>query len=526
VHGPGRGLAVEAATAIGVVLVPATVLGRVFPQLLAGMGTRMPAVALGRLLAVNTAAGLAGALCAAFVLLPRFGLAGGLAAIAALVAAGAAVAARPGIARAGALASAGLLAVGAVVLPVLHVPWPEAGASGALLYYRDGAAATVSVTEEARGRRTLRVNGRYALGGTDGRLLEARQMHLALLLHPAPRRVLTLGVGTGATAGAALVHPEVTVDGVELLPEVLEAAALFAEENRGVLGHARLVVDDARTFLLATAHAWDVIVSDLFLPWTAGSAALYSVELFELGRARLAPGGLFCQWLPLYQLAPDDLETIVASFAAVFEHVQLWIAYHRTRQPIAALMGTDVPLVADAGALRARAAAAEGGRGLAGLDDPADVAVLYVAGDASLRAAVGGVAPLTDDRPRLEFTAPAAYFHQQELAPRALRWVAARLDRDDGPITGAPVAAAVRVALLGAAAALTRDDGPAELRATLAAFRTAPEIRAIRRSLVAMARERRAAGDASTADGIAAALRRLAPDAPETRLLTEAPTAP
>ncbi len=303
---------------------------------------------------------------------------------------------------------------------------------------------------------------------------------------------------------------------------------LFADENHGVLGspRARLVVDDARTFLLATPHTWDVIVSDLFLPWTAGTAALYSVEIFQLGRMRLSPGGLFCQWLPLYQLDAGDLETIVASFAGAFEHVQLWIGYHRTRQPIAALVGTAAPRRAEAAALRARSAAT--GRrapGFAGLDDPADLAVLYVAGDASLRAAVRGVPPLTDDWPRIEFTAPAGYFHQRELASRALAWVAAQLDPDSGPISGAPVAAPVRAALLEAAGALTRGDGPGELRATLEALRLAPEVRAIRRAAVAMARERRAAGDARTAIGIATALARLAPAADETLALEKELTA-
>ena len=62
---------------------------------------------------------------------------------------------------------------------------------------------------------------------------------------------------------------------------------------------------------------------------TAGTAYLYSADFYRVGLAHLRPGGLYCQWLPLHQLAVPDLEAIVASFTAAFPHVQLWVAYRR-----------------------------------------------------------------------------------------------------------------------------------------------------------------------------------------------------
>jgi spermidine synthase len=35
-------------------------------------------------------------------------------------------------------------------------------------------------------------------------------------------------------------------------------------------------------------------------------------------RRRLKPGGLFCQWIPLYQLGEREFETIADSFAGAF----------------------------------------------------------------------------------------------------------------------------------------------------------------------------------------------------------------
>ena len=516
VAGPGTGLLLEVVLAALVVLVPALALGTVFPLCVVLHGDA-PRRATGRVLAVNTAGGIAGALAAAFVLLPRLGVGGGLLALAALAVAAATLAGRP---RPLTVVAALATVVAALALPVVRLSRFE---GERLLFYRDGPAATVTVSADAAGQKRLRVNGQYSLGGAGGLFLERREAHLPLLLHPAPGRLLALGVGTGDTIGATLAHPGLVVDGVELVPEVLQAAAFFTTENGGVLANPRahLHADDARTHLLATTDTWDVILSDLFLPWTAGTAALYAEEMYRLGLAHLRPGGLYCQWLPLHQLAVPDLEAIVATFVHVFPEAQLWVAYHRTTTPLAALIGAGAPLRADADALRARLADAGLAGALAGvgLDDPGDLATLYVTDAAHLRAATADVETITDDRPRIEFTAPAAYFHQRRLARAALAWTMARLDPRPGPVRGAEAPFTLRATLLAAGLALLDGDRPQELAGYLDALARAPGMRAVRAALVAIARERRAAGDDVTAARIAGELVRLAPGTPEAAAL-------
>lgn len=503
VTGPGAGLGLEATLALLVVLVPSLCLGAVFPLVVALAGVAAPGRTVARVLAANTAGGIVGALAGAFVVLPALGLGGGLllTATVALVAAATSGAWRP----LGWLAVAAV-GVAGVVTPTVRLPWRQAGTEE-VVFYRDGATATVVVTRDAEGRKRLRVNGQYSLGGTAGLLLERREAHLPLLLHPAPRSMLLLGVGTADTAGAALAHPGLELEGVELVPEALAAAALFAPENAGALEHprARFIVDDARTHLLATRATYDVILSDLFLPWTAGTAYLYSLDFYRLGLAHLRPGGAYWQWLPLHQLAVRDLEAIAATFVAAFPHVELWVAYHRAATPIAALVGSTTPLALDRDGMRARLADPTLAAALAraGLDDPDDVAILYVTDGRRLAPALAGVAPITDDRPRLEFTAPAAYFHQQDLGRAALAWVAARLD--PAPADGTPFA--LRATLLEAQLALLAGDGPAELRAYLAAREIAPGVRAVRVALASIGTERLAAGDRRIALLVADALR-------------------
>ena len=516
VAGQVSGLAAELILALVVMLPAATVLGTLFPLTIALAGADRPGRATGTMLAANTLAGVAGSLGAAFLVLPWVGLGGGLLAAAALSACVALPMTSHFATQALALTAGGAALVVAVLSPALELPWRNP-AGERTLFYRDGATASVMVTADAQGQKRLRVNGHYSVGGSAGLLLERRQALVPLLLHGAPRRLLAIGVGTGDTLGAAVAVPGLEADGVELVREVLDAAALFATENGNVLAHprARFIVDDGRSFLLASRARYDVILSELFLPWTAGTSALYTRELYELGRDHLADGGLYCQWLPLHQLAVPDLEAVVATFGSVFPRIELWLAYHRSETPLLALIGSrDVPRV-DASRIASLLEDPELARLViwSGLDEIRDLDALYV----TRRNAPGSIATLdqtlatvpimTDDRPRLEFSAPAAFFHQEGLARDALAWVAARLDPGMGT---SGLSGSVRQLLAEAQIALLDGRRPAELEAYLKALALAPELRLVRRVLVSIVRERLEAGDRATASAIAERLHAVA----------------
>ena len=81
-------------------------------------------------------------------------------------------------------------AVWAPSLALIELP-----AGGRVLSYTEGAAATVSVIEDARGVATLHINNRQQEGSSATLLADARQGLLPILLHPAPHRALFLGVG-------------------------------------------------------------------------------------------------------------------------------------------------------------------------------------------------------------------------------------------------------------------------------------------------------------------------------------------
>lgn len=291
--------------------------------------------------------------------------------------------------------------------PLAFIDRPE---GSRLLSYRDGAMGAVSVVEDADGVARLRINNRQQEGSSATLHVDGRQALLPLLLHPAPRQALFLGVGSGITAGVAAQMPGVLVDAVELLPEVIEASALF----RPALGDGplpRMVAADARRFVRTVDSRYDVIVSDNFHPARSGSGALYTVEHFHAVRARLAQQGLFCQWLPLHQLDLDTMRSITAAFLQVFPDGVAVLASNSLDTPTVGLVGR-------AGATRF------GPRGGApamadqfGLSD--DLAVLgsMIADTRTLRRLATGAPPNTDDRPWVAYRAPRVTY-APESAPR------------------------------------------------------------------------------------------------------------
>src|SRR5207244_5953044 len=96
----------------------------------------------------------------------------------------------------------------------------------------------------------------------------------------------------------------------------------FAPQHKPQL---KLFVADARRFVRVTSAQYDAIVADLFHPARDGAGSLYTLEHFQAIRERLAPGGLFCQWLPLHQLDEDMLRVITRTFPEVFPAPPPWL---------------------------------------------------------------------------------------------------------------------------------------------------------------------------------------------------------
>jgi hypothetical protein len=217
------------------------------------------------------------------------------------------------------------------------------------------------------------------------------------LIHPNPREVLVIGVGSGGTPWAAGVRPESRVRGIELVAPVLTTLEEVGRRHPGSPMEQmfrdprwRLEAADGRRTLAKESRRYDIIEADAILPESSHSGLLYSAEFLGQVRERLAPGGLYVQWAPT--------ERAVETFAAVFPHAILLM-------PVGVLIGSNDPIPYDpsrlAEAFREPATAEHLRRGNAAFSDWANLFAEppIVWSPSSPRPE----APLTDVFPRDEF---------------------------------------------------------------------------------------------------------------------------
>ncbi|MFI5183958.1 MAG: fused MFS/spermidine synthase [Vicinamibacteria bacterium] len=276
-----------------------------------------------------------------------------------------------------------------------------------VLYYAEGVESIVSVIRIKGGEQSFVTNGRVEASSH----LQAQQVqltlgHLPMLLARTPRKVLVVGMGSGMTVGATSVHPGVDqVTLAEIEPRVIGVARAFAAYNHHVLENPklRIVFNDGRNFLMTTSERFDVITADPIHPWFRGAGYLYTAEYFKLAADRLSPGGVIAQWLPIYELTPQDLRSIVRTFREHFEYTLLWLTHFD-----AELVGSNSPLLIDEAELARRIAAPAVARDLEKvmMGSATDLLSYFVMGtDGMARFSRDGILN-TDDRLYLEFSAP------------------------------------------------------------------------------------------------------------------------
>jgi spermidine synthase len=413
---------------MALILPTSACLGAAFPFALALVDDRLhPAPGrFGLVYAINTLGSVTGSLAAGFLFIPAFGIQPTL-----WIVSGCLIACTAVLIVSGALTGmsrmVGLVAAAiSIVLVVTSPPWDRellaAGVymyapyvpkdldletqlkAGELLYYEEGAAATVSV-KKLTGTTTLAVDGKTDASNRGDMLTQKLIAHLPLLLHKDPKNVFVLGLGSGMTVGAALTHPIERADVVEISPEVVKASDYFKTENRNALADPRthLIIGDGRSHLALTDRKYDVIISEPSNPWIAGVSSLFTKEFFESARDRLAPGGIICQWANAYNISEADLKSIIATFTSVFPTGTVWLV---GTNDVLMLAGPeewpDFSRVAD------RMTREDVAADLAsiGVVDRFSITSLIIGRPEDLPRYTAGSPIFTDDHLTLEFTAP------------------------------------------------------------------------------------------------------------------------
>ena len=205
-----------------------------------------------------------------------------------------------------------------------------------VIYYRDGRTSTISVLEYREGARLIATNGkpdasiemnlRQPPSGDEITMVMAGVLPLAYSRDP--RDIANIGFGSGLTTETLLRDPRVrNVDSIEIEPAMYEGAKAFLP----VVGRAytdprsHIHFDDAKTYFATHQRRYDAIVSEPSNPWVTGVATLFSREFYALAPRYLKPGGLFVQWMQLYEIDDRLVATVINSLNTSFKDYRIYL---------------------------------------------------------------------------------------------------------------------------------------------------------------------------------------------------------
>lgn len=303
----------------------------------------------GYLLAANGIGGILGAELTQILIIPAWGIYQGFAAVGVLYGLGFAYLITPWkspkllrLITSCLVLAAPVALSGWLIAPLPYLS-PNVKVSYEILVQEFGEDGVLLVVKTPSCSQGILVNNQYLLGSSGDLRDERRQVLLPMLLHPNPDSICCVGVATGITAGAALDYSETCqLTAVEISSLVADAARKhFSGYNRSLFENpqAEVVVEDGRTYIAASSDQFDVIVGDLYRPYGAGEGRLFSVEHFRATRRALQDGGLFCQWLPMFQLTESHFRIITASFLEAYPDASLLLCNRKSNTAMMALVG-------------------------------------------------------------------------------------------------------------------------------------------------------------------------------------------
>ena len=200
---------------------------------------------------------------------------------------------------------------------------------GEIVYVGEGWNASVAVTRLSNGVLNYHNAGKVQASSEPQDMRLQRMLgHMTTLIPKNPESVLVIGCGAGVTAGAVSIDPKVkrlTIAEIEpLVPSVV--SRYFAQHNFDVVANpkTRIVLDDARHYLLTTDEKFDAITSDPLDPWVKGAAMLYTKEFFETVKAHLKPGGAVTLFVQLYESNTAAVKSEIGTFLEVFPGGVVW----------------------------------------------------------------------------------------------------------------------------------------------------------------------------------------------------------
>ncbi len=126
-------------------------------------------------------------------------------------------------------------------------------------------------------------------------------VHLPMLAHPRPRKVLVISGGAGGVINEILKHPVERVDYAELDPLLVEIVHKFPTPlTQAELADPRVNIEhiDGRLFAKKTPHQYDLVLVGISRPSTLQLNRLFSEEFYALIKSTLEKDGILVIALP------------------------------------------------------------------------------------------------------------------------------------------------------------------------------------------------------------------------------------
>jgi spermidine synthase len=428
--------------------------------------------AIGQVYAWNTVGAIAGVLLAVHVLMPALGLEHALAIGASVdIALGLyllrhRVLREPSATGLASKALAGTAVAAAIALPlvvsfdplkmsssVFRLGRASLDRSTTVAFAADGQTASVHVVRSDNGKVALLTNGKgdgsIQMKADGAPAVDESTMvllgALPLAYRPDAQEVAVIGFGTGMSSATLLGSPHLKrLDTIEIEPKMIEAAQTFRPVVERAFTDERhhIVIDDAKAFLARGQRRYDVIVSEPSNPWVSGVSSLFSQEFYARAKAHLKEGGLFVQWMHVYEITPELVASVLTALAPSFPLYDVYMG-----------SAGDMVVVASPGALLPRRSGAlfdmPGVRAMldrVGLASENHLALQFVTNQKGLGPLVASFAtsPNSDFFPQVDLHAPKARFQGASAASFTL------LHALDAPVLRA-LDGAERVGLVGRA---------------------------------------------------------------------------
>lgn len=197
-----------------------------------------------------------------------------------------------------------------------------------IVFALEGATTTAIVHQDTvNNQLTLTANG-VNFDGTSKDFINRQiiQIHLPLLVHPAPDTVLIMGLGTGKTLEIALLHNIKKIFCTEPYPEIISTSTLFNDTKYRRIENQNFEIKNfsGQNYVSLSDKKFSVIVNTFVQPKYSNMGTYYSQAFYRDCLHRLNQDGIMASLIPLNNLTIENFKILLRTFQSVFPATTVW----------------------------------------------------------------------------------------------------------------------------------------------------------------------------------------------------------